>query len=549
MSALTRFRAWDMLVAVARKKTMMWASGALLGAVIPAVFFWPTSRDQAGYPFARRIAGEQPQELWQLPRADFEARVAEDTVRLDHAIARMHVAVRHANANRELLSTQNVETLDRAQRDTIRGVWSAFVEPLLALDAMKHRYYGWWGVDYLRNPDLHSMAYGLSFAALCAQVDAGHSLLELVEGNSRVQALFDEAMPEYGLPAGTFRAVRAELSRVRDQSLVPIGAEWFREWISRHLRRNPSGIGVRRIVYRERGRALRWARPEAAVHTARNKTQRLQSAAFSRWLPLQTGVAEWFGDTRVVPPSRRLISDEQLTALASGLRPGDIIVERRNWYLSNVGLPGFWPHAALYVGTQAQIRESFDSDPAVRERFGTFSEHLARSYPRAWAAFGQHDHEQHDHVILEAVSEGVVAASLHHSCGADYVAALRPRRTAVEIAAAIDRAFSYFGRPYDFNFDFGTDDRVVCSELVMKAYEGDERTRGIDVPPIRVAGRRAIPPTEIVRTFARERAREDRQLDFVYFLDGEERAHRAFVRDGDALAASAERPKWDVVQP
>ncbi len=33
------------------------------------------------------------------------------------------------------------------------------------------------------------------------------------------------------------------------------------------------------------------------------------------------------------------------------MEPGDIIVARQNWYLSNIGLPGFWPHAELYVGT------------------------------------------------------------------------------------------------------------------------------------------------------------------------------------------------------
>jgi hypothetical protein len=394
------------------------------------------------------------------------------------------------------------------------------------------------------------MAYGLNFAALCAQVHGGQTLLSFVAGHRRVQTLFDEAMPEYGLPSGTFTAVRERLARVRDESFLAIGDEWYEDWIQEHLRGEQPRRGVGALVTAQRERASSWIGARATIATVENKSELVRSLAFEQWMPVQREAAEWFGDTRVVPAERRLISDAQLEELAGTLRPGDIIVERRNWYLSNIGLPGFWPHAALYVGTQAQMRELLDHDPAVREVYGAFTEHLAREHPEAWRAFGQRDHEGHPHVVLEAVSEGVVAASLEHSCGADYVAAMRPRLSPVETARAIERAFSYFGRPYDFNFDFATDDEVVCSELVMKAYEGTPDGAGrVEVPAIEVAGRTTIPPTEIVRTFARELERDDRQLDFVAFLDGRERTDHAVAGTAASLAASAERPKWDVLQP
>src|SRR5690606_25395120 len=79
-----------------------------------------------------------------------------------------------------------------------------------------------------------------------------------------------------------------------------------------------------------------------------------------RVYPAQSKVAEWMGDTRFRrPPGRYLIAHAQQAALAPRLQPGDVLLGRKNWYLSNVGLPGFWPHALLWVGDDAQLRAAF----------------------------------------------------------------------------------------------------------------------------------------------------------------------------------------------
>lgn len=531
------------------RKSLFLALGAL-AAVVAALSLWPSSGSHAGYPLARRVAGSAGDPLWQLGPDALERVMTDDALRLERTLARLDVAVRHARDEQALLGAARIEDLDAEGRKRVRDVWWSFLEPLLAIDAMKARYEGWYGVDYLRHPGLHARAFGLAFAALCAQVDAGHALLELVADRALAQKLFDEAMPELGLPAQTFHELQDRLARSRDYSYVPLGAEWFGEWINPQLHNGPAGEKIATLVAARVVAAKRWARPSNLDALAKNKLDVLKDEVFARWFPLQKGVATWFGDTRVAAEDRRLVSDAQIAELGRKLQPGDIVLERRNWYLSNIGLPGFWPHAALWIGTQDDVRAAFDSDPETVARFGKLSERLARERPAAWAALARPDASGHPSGVLEAVSEGVVVSSLQHSCGADYVAALRPRIPRWALAQAIDRALSYFGRPYDFDFDFATDDAVVCSELVVKAFEpGAPDAPGLRVPYVTVAGRRAIPPTEIVRAFAAERGRETRQLDFVHFLDGREGQRRAMVADESALAASAERPKWDVLQP
>jgi hypothetical protein len=74
--------------------------------------------------------------------------------------------------------------------------------------------------------------------------------------------------------------------------------------------------------------------------------------------------------------------------------------------------------------------------------------------------------------VLEAMKDGVWIRSLRSPFCSDAIAALRPRLPESCIAEAIGRGMFHEGKPYDFDFDFTRSDRLVCTEVVYRSYEG-----------------------------------------------------------------------------
>lgn len=527
------------------RRKLLYLGGTVLAASGAGLWFWPSSLEHAGYPFARRVGGRLDP-LWTLAPDTLLAATEDDAKRLERWLPQLNDAVKRLETLEPRLANAKTGELGAEERQQLRERWWQVFEPILAIDELKSRYAGWYGLDYVKHARLHARSFALSFTALCAQVDAGLRLLAALAGKELLPVLFDEAMPQLGLPARTFSGLRSQLGRARDLLLIPLGNEWYERWIAAHLLldKELSPLLTQLDPLRQ-GALSRVLEPTSTG--VENKLDVIKSMLFERWFPLQKSMAEWAGDTRVAKLDRRLISDAQLAELKTKLEPGDIILERRNWYLSNIGLPGFWPHAALYVGSQQQVLSKLGDDPEVKKTFGNLGDHLARRFPKAWSSLAERDHAGHELCVVEAVSEGVTSASIEHSCAADYVAVLRPRFSALAKAQAVERALGYWGRPYDFNFDFATDDQVVCSELVMKAYEGDGGK--LHVPYVELVGRRAVAPTEIVRRFRDQLRKPEQQLEFVYFLEGREAERKAIVADAAALARSCDRPKWDIAQP
>ena len=249
--------------------------------------------------------------------------------------------------------------------------------------------------------------------------------------------------------------------------------------------------------------------------------------------PGQKTVVEWMGDTRLRRVGRDLITAQQMQQMARSLQPGDILLARKNWYLSNIGLPGFWTHAAIYIGP-----------PHDLEAFSTgLTSDLRSRFPDAWTRYVQGPQGQ-SRCVIEALSEGILLRTLQQ-CRGDYLAVLRPRLSPATRARAIAQAFAHLGKPYDFDFDFTSDDALVCTELVWRCYRPAPGREGLHFDLVEIAGRQTLPANDIAQLYATQRHLPGRQLEFVYFLDASEKRQTSFVSDEPSFSQSHKRSRWD----
>jgi hypothetical protein len=394
----------------------------------------------------------------------------------------------------------------------------------------------------------------LSFGSELALFESSSTLLALVGSNENVERFLNAPRPGRGIEGGSVTQMREELSGLTDLGRIAAGKRYLSYLDQMHQARSEMA-----------GESFSWLWEEVEHYVSlaerRGTVETVSLSAASDFgpilrgvkrvsFPVQKGVAEWMGDTRLKRPAGQyLVSAAQAGEMEESLEPGDVLLSRKNWYLSNLGLPGFWPHAILYVGSNEALSAAFDSEPEVGDwvqrssgRAISFSQYLKESYPLAWERRSLTAEGEPPLTVIEAVSEGVIQNSVHGASG-DFIAALRPRLSALVKAQAIYRVFSFLDRPYDFDFDFATDHALVCTEVVWRAYRASGE--GLDIELSSIAGRLTLPANDIARSFFVDRDKEDRRFDFVYYLEGLERERRASTAGVERFLLTVDRSKWD----
>ncbi len=483
--------------------------------------------------------------LRKLSKSQQEERIASDLKAVLIYRDGLETTTKFARQQTNLFSAarQTVTNLPtREEKEVLWQTWKSYLDYLLALDALEryHRDF------YFLSGERRKNAFLISYSAFLAQYRFSLDLIDAAKNNPLFDTILNEPVPEIGLSKGTFAKIKfrflnagTSIDFAARQALYAGMSDAASEELREKIKADANSI-------------LKMGLGQGEILSVKNALKIVQRAGDSAWLPVQTGVSEWMGDTKVYRQGRSLISSKQLDELVPKLLPGDVLLIRHEWYLSNIGLPGFWPHAALYIGTPEERQRFFDDEKmkgwvqAQNKTVGNFEDLLKSRFPSAYAKSLQ-PQANHPVRILEAISEGVSFTALQHAADADSLVVLRPLLPKNEKATAILRAFHYAGRPYDFNFNFATDAELVCTELVFKSYEPAKNFRGLKLPLIEMLGRPLLPANEITKQFDSQFGTDQAQFQFIVFLDGYEREGKAEEAGVEDFRQSWRRPKWHVL--
>lgn len=495
---------------------------------------------------------EQPSPLTELSRDQFDRTFVLDCDNYKAHDAGLEHYLTLLEARPALFEADAVLSADDERM--LLDAWEAIYASSFALDQIRIFYEDYYRIDASRaHRSRHLRSFLLTYAAELALYEKATRVVILLGENRNVVKFLDAPHDDRGLAANSFSEFRQELQGSRDAARVVAGKQYLR-WLEQAL----DG----RTEARASGSDWLWDRVErhlaviegfgvlmAGFDTVGSDAKLLQRGVRRVWYPAQKGVAEWMGDTRVRRIDWYLIDESLQNQLVAMLEPGDILMSRKNWYVSNVGLPGFWPHALLYIGDVDQFTAYFD-DPDVRawvrEQSGQdidLPTWLGQRWPSRWLRYSFVEHGQ-PYRVIEAISEGVSFNTMEHAAG-DYLVALRPKLSKRAKAQALVEAFSYLDRPYDFDFDFATDHALVCTELVWRAYRPADGKPGLDLRLVELAGRPTLPANELAKQYVAERGTAGQQLEFVAFVDAIERQQQAVFSDEQEFCRTPERSKWD----
>jgi hypothetical protein len=485
------------------------AAVAVAGLVAFQVWRWDRRNVRDRYEQALQVQPAASDDLAEQLRLD--ARMLAD-VHIE--VDRIEAEMRRMNEEFLVANNQNVGTYTVEQEEAIADVYGRYLVLRRALFHIMFRH-----MDYAKVADAEQQdrSFLLAYAAGLSLYRNAVVFVSVFKDQPNARRKLNEANQRLGVPAGMFDEMFANITSSENVQLLKNSMQEYAQRRPR-LQKLPGvqADGLDRLLARLDGYEQQLGEAYARLAEGRGDVlwamlkANVQQTAYET----QTFVSMMVAHVRVPLQGGGFTPETVRQSIQPKLKPGDILLTRRDGYLSNTFLPGFWGHAALYVGRPDEIRALGD-DPALEA---------------ALARLQGNDRDGFPFAAVEAIGEGVRLSSAEFALHANSLAVLRPKLSNEQIRTAIIRAIELRGVPYDFSFDFSSQDKIICTELVYRAY-----APSLDVPFEEVMGRKTLKPDSMLKElFASATPRAELVLYGV--ADNGQLA----LRSADELRATAE---------
>ena len=411
-----------------------------------------------------------------------EDQVRADCETLSIIIAGLEQLEATWNDRRKLVHARTRGYFTPDEDDAVRQMLLSYRNYRIALYEIIRRCIGYRSIS---DQTLQLRLFMLGFAAGLILYSKSLKLIQSYEREPLIREKLNEPEEKFGLGGGFFEEVLSAYSSPWNHWRLVRGSVFWRshrrtakrlglleapegKWLADMIRRQRKIIpGQLFRVLSQRARydlRLFW---NTTLNPFRRSTYALKSA-----------IGTAFAGARVTLNYQPAITPEIIRDLRQKLHPGDILLVRADEKLTAALLPGFWSHAAIYLGNRQDLAQcGLQNDPLMSR----FEEAAADDQERGF--------------VIEAVAPRLVVNPLERSLFGDHVLALRPNVPAEMIGGALREAFAHLGKPYDFEFNFNVTNRIVCTELVYRAFH---KKGGIEFTLVKRLGRFTLTGNDIV---------------------------------------------------
>ncbi|MCC5021874.1 MAG: hypothetical protein J6386_04770 [Candidatus Synoicihabitans palmerolidicus] len=216
----------------------------------------------------------------------------------------------------------------------------------------------------MRDASIRLRALLLHYTAAAVLYDYSARFVVAFENSEEAQLKLNEAEPRWDLAGGTYDRIRANFGNIAHRRWLEAGWQHYHVMVPkwREAERGPESVGVAAKFHAaiaeagERTAALSERILNYKLATAARDVRTVAGGSYYR---ASAAISTLIGDAKIRAPrdGQALVTPALWARLRPLLQPGDILIERRNWYLSNALSAGLLASRGTLCGHSGRFED------------------------------------------------------------------------------------------------------------------------------------------------------------------------------------------------